>query len=255
MWHVSSRSGVATCELLYTCYLLTYLLAGVAEDSASQSCRSDPDPVSTSSQAGGLFSTTSETAAESDQRVQPFAAAGGSQSPEIPPVSQSEVERSESESNAPAEDKKLTSADESPTRTNAQPVVALSPPDADSLLVLSAEGAETNKTGSKISGSSKQRLSPRKRAVRNTAMAAKIAGSWGKPAPAENAAGPVPETTDKSPASVENDATENRSSDRRKIRAFQNTLLAARVVGSPRPRSADATRAESSTDASAGSEK
>ena len=24
MWHVSSRSGVATCELLYTCYLLTY---------------------------------------------------------------------------------------------------------------------------------------------------------------------------------------------------------------------------------------
>jgi len=225
----------------------------VAEDSASQSCRSDPDPVSTSSQADGLFSTTSETAAESDQRVQPFAAAGGSQSPEIPPVSQSDVERSKSESNAPAEDKKLTSADESPTRTNAQPVAASSPPDADSLL--SAESAETNKTGSKISGSSKQRLSPRKRAVRKTAMAAKIAGSWGKPAPAENAAGPVPETTDKSPASVENDPTENRSSDHRKIRAFQNTLLAARVVGSPRPRSADATPAESSTDASAGSEK
>ena len=253
MWHVSSRSGVATCELLYTCYLLTYLLAGVAEDSASQSCRSDPDPVSASSQAGGSFSTTSETAAESDQRVQPFAAAGGSQSPEIPPVSQSEVERSKSESNAPAEDKKLTSADDGPTKTNAQPVAASSPPVADSLL--SVESAETNKTGSKISGSSKQRLSPRKRAVRNTAMAAKIAGSWGKPAPAENAAGPVPETTDKSPASVENDATENRSSDRRKIRAFQNTLLAARVVGSPRPRSADATPAESSTDASAGSEK
>ena len=26
MWHVSSRSGVATLQLLYTCYLLTYLL-------------------------------------------------------------------------------------------------------------------------------------------------------------------------------------------------------------------------------------
>ena len=25
MWHVSSRSGVAPCELLRTCYLLTYL--------------------------------------------------------------------------------------------------------------------------------------------------------------------------------------------------------------------------------------
>ena len=24
IWHVSSRSGVACCELLYTCYLLTY---------------------------------------------------------------------------------------------------------------------------------------------------------------------------------------------------------------------------------------
>ena len=27
MWHVTSRSGVATCELLYTCYLLTYYVA------------------------------------------------------------------------------------------------------------------------------------------------------------------------------------------------------------------------------------
>jgi len=26
MWHVSSRSGVQLCELLYTCYLHTYLL-------------------------------------------------------------------------------------------------------------------------------------------------------------------------------------------------------------------------------------
>ena len=25
MWHVSTRSGVATLQLLYTCYLLTYL--------------------------------------------------------------------------------------------------------------------------------------------------------------------------------------------------------------------------------------
>ena len=32
MWHVSSRRGVATCELLYTCYLLICYTAKVHEN-------------------------------------------------------------------------------------------------------------------------------------------------------------------------------------------------------------------------------
>ena len=229
-----------------------------AEGSGGPSRCSDPDAAS---EAVGTSSKSDRppTAAESDQQDQSLTVADGLQNPRSSSlsVSESEVERNKSdrELNAP-EDTKLASRDEKSLRTTAQPAAEASLRHPDDRLS-AIDAAETNRTDPETSGSSDNQSSDRHRALQSTMMAAKVVGSWGKPTAVKN--GELPsktdcESTNRPPGSPGDDRTEKQVSDR-KIRAVQTPLLAAKVLQSPRPRSADLKLVGGSRDGADGSKK
>jgi len=197
-----------------------------AEESESQSHRSDPDPVSSSSE-------DSSTRNESGQPDQPLP-----QNPETSSssVSESEADRSKSDQELNAREDKLSGVGERSLKIGAQPV-ASSPSDTDRHSVVANSEAVTetdSKKTDKISGSSAKQLSNRSRAARNTVLTATVVRSRGKPTTADSAqtAETESETTDRTSGSP---SDETQSLDR-KLRTVQNTLPASRILGSPRPR-------------------